>query len=150
VAKEQAMDMRSTLLDTLLIIHLIGLMMGAGGGLGSTVAMRYASALQAEQQPVVRGLGPVLAKVSLAGLALLWVTGVGMVMILGSIDLYPWTFWAKMAFVATLTIATIGIEVTYAQMKKGNPRAAARLPLLGPMAGISAILAVIFAVLAFH
>jgi hypothetical protein len=144
------MDMRSALLDGLLIVHMIGLMMGAGGGLGSTVAMRYAAALPAEQQPVIRGLGPVLAKVSLAGLALLWLTGVGMVMILRAVDLYPWTFWAKMAFVATLTIATIGIEVTYGQIRKGNARAAARLPLLGPMAGISAILAVAFAMLTFH
>lgn len=137
-------------LDTLLIIHLIGLMMGAGGGLGSTVAMRYAGTLSAEQQPVIRGLGPVLAKVSLAGLALLWITGVGMAIMLGSVELYPWQFWVKMVFVATLTFASIGIEMTYAQIKKGNAKAAARLPLLGPMAGISAVLATIFAVLTFH
>jgi hypothetical protein len=137
-------------LDTLLIVHLIGLMMGAGGGLGSTVAMRYAAALPAEQQPVVRGLGPVLAKMSLAGLALMWVTGVSMAMMFGAIVNYPWQFWVKMAFVLTLTIAAIGIEVTYGQIRKGNAKAAARLPLLGPMAGISSILAMIFAVLTFH
>jgi hypothetical protein len=138
------------MLDTLLIIHLIGLMMGAGGGLGSTVAMRYAASLPAEQQGVLRGLGPVLARVALAGLALLWVTGVGMVMMLGSVEILGWQFWAKMFFVATLTLASIGIEVTYSQIRKGNATAAARLPLLGPVAGISSILAVIFAVLTFH
>jgi hypothetical protein len=137
-------------LDILLIIHLIGLMMGAGGGLGSTVAMRYAAGLPADQQPVIRGLGPVLTRVALAGLALLWVTGVGLVMVYGSVDLLGWTFWVKMAFVATLTIASIGIELTYGQIRKGNAKAAERLPMLGPMAGISSILAVVFAVLTFH
>jgi hypothetical protein len=34
-------------------------------------------------------------------------------------------------------------------MKKGNVAGASRLPLLGPAAGLSAILAVLFAVLAF-
>jgi hypothetical protein len=55
-----------------------------------------------------------------------------------------------MIFVATLTVASIGIEMTYAQIRKGDAKAAERLPMLGPMAGISSILAVVFAVLTFH
>jgi hypothetical protein len=139
------------MLDTLLIIHLIGLMMGAGGGLGSTVAARYSVTLPAEQQTVIRGLGPVLARVSLAGLALLWATGLALVFNkYGGVNGLPVEFWVKMTFVATLTMAAIGIEVTYAQVRKGNAKVAARMPLLGPIAGISSILAVVFAVLTFH
>ena len=41
-------------------------------------------------------------------------------------------------------------RLTYAQVKSGNPAAAARLPAIGPAAGLSAFLAVIFAVIAFH
>ena len=41
------------------------------------------------------------------------------------------------------------IHMTYAEIRKGNVAVAARLPKLGPMAGISALLAVLFAVLAF-
>ena len=37
-----------------------------------------------------------------------------------------------------------------AQVKAGDAKAAARVPALGPVAGISSMLAVIFAVFAFH
>jgi len=55
-----------------------------------------------------------------------------------------------MIFVATLTIAAIAVHLTYGQIKSGNTAANARLQVLGPVAGLSSILAVIFAVLAFH
>ena len=138
------------MLDALLTVHLIGLMLGAGGGFGSMVAMRYAGAIPAEQQVVIRGLTPLLARVALAGLVLLWITGVWMMATMGSAEGMPWTFWAKMTFVATLTLAALSIEITYAQVKRGNVKAAARLPILGPVAGVSSVLAVGFAVFTFH
>ena len=138
------------MLDALLTVHLIGLMLGAGGGFGSMVAMRYAGSIPAEQQPVIRGLTPLLARVALVGLVLLWITGVWMIADMGGAEGLPWTFWAKMTFVTTLTLAAIGTEVTYAQVKRGNAKAAARLPILGPIAGISSLLAVGFAVFTFH
>ncbi len=143
--------MSQTVLDTLLIIHFIGLMMGAGGGLGSTIAMRHALSLPLEQASVVRSLGPTLARTSLAGLVLLWFTGIALIALkYGGFDTMNTMFWLKIAFVLTLTLAAILIEITYAQVKKGNTKAAANLPKLGPMAGISSLLAVIFATLAFH
>src|SRR5262245_26014238 len=139
------------LLDVLLIVHLIGLMLGAGGGFGSMVAMRYAGSLPAEQQPTIRGLAPILGRVALSGLVLLWLTGVWMAATMGvDASALPWTFWAKMTFVATLTLAALGSEITYGQIKRGNAKAAARLPILGPIAGISSLFAVLFAVLTFH
>ena len=62
----------------------------------------------------------------------------------------PAMFWVKMVFVTTLTIASVLIQLAHGQMKRGNTAAAARLPGFGPMAGISSLLAVLFAVLAFH
>jgi hypothetical protein len=59
-------------------------------------------------------------------------------------------FWVKFVFVLMLSAAVIAIKLTYAQVKSGNPAAAARLPAIGPAAGLSAFLAVIFAVIAFH
>jgi hypothetical protein len=59
-------------------------------------------------------------------------------------------FWIKLVFVATLTLGTILIHTTYGKVKRGDAAAAARLPRLGPLAGISALLATLFAVLAFH
>jgi len=41
------------------------------------------------------------------------------------------------------------IHLTYADIRKGNTAAATRLPKLGPLAGLSSLLAVLFAVYAF-
>jgi hypothetical protein len=39
--------------------------------------------------------------------------------------------------------------MTYGEVRRGNPAAAARLPKLGPVAGVSALLAVLAAVFTF-
>lgn len=143
--------MDQTILDVLLIVHFAGLMLGAGGGLGSAIVMGYARSLPAEHAGVVRGVGPALAKLSLVGLVLMLLTGGALVQFrYGGFGGMPMMFWVKMIFVGTLTVAAILIEVTYAQVRKGNTAAAANLPRLGPMAGISSLLAVVFATLAFH
>jgi hypothetical protein len=61
----------------------------------------------------------------------------------------PQTFWVKAIFILSLTLVTGLIHMTYAEIRKGNVALAARLPKLGPMAGVSSLLAVLFAVLAF-
>jgi hypothetical protein len=143
--------MDQTILDVLLIVHFAGLMMGAGGGIGSTIVMRHALSLPVEQGNIVRGAGPALARLASFGLVLMLLTGGALVQFkYGGFSAMPTMFWVKLFFVATLTLAAILIEVTYAQVKKGNAAAAANLPRLGPMAGISALLAMVFAALAFH
>ena len=143
--------MDPVILDVLLIVHFAGLMMGAGGGIGSTIVMRHALSLPAEQGNIVRSAGPALARLSTFGLVLLLLTGGALVQFkYGGFSAMPQMFWVKLVFVAALTLAAILIEVTYAQVKKGNAAAAANLPKLGPLAGISSLLAVVFAALAFH
>lgn len=137
--------------DILLAFHLIGLMMGAGGGFGSMIAMREAKARPPEQQAVLRSLGPAMGGFSAAGLVLMWLTGVALVFVkFHSVAALPALFWLKAVFITTLTLAAVAVQVTYAQIKTGNVAAAARLPILGPIAGASSLLAVIAAVLAFH
>jgi hypothetical protein len=137
--------------DILLALHLLGLMLGAGGGFGSLVVMRHAAAAGPEQAAPLRALGPVLARIAGVGLVLMLLTGFSLVFVkYGGFANLPGMFWVKMAFVTTLTLAAAGTEFTYAQVKSGNTAAAARLPLLGPAAGISSLLAVLFAVLTFH
>jgi hypothetical protein len=134
----------------LLFLHLLGLMAGAAGGFSSAILMRKALSMPAEEAKVVRGLGPLLANVSGIGLIVMWVTGV--ILVWSKWDgpnSLPNMFWVKAIFIATLTLATIAIKMTYAEVKKGNMAAASRLPKLGPAAGASAVLAVLFAVLAF-
>lgn len=137
--------------DVLLFLHLLGLMMGAGGGFGSMVAARTALTRPPEQAAVLRSLGPTLASFSGIGLILMLATGFTLVFNkFGSFAEMPALFWVKMVFVTTLTLAAIATHLTYGQIKAGNVAAAARLPMLGPIAGLSSILAVLFAVLAFH
>jgi hypothetical protein len=139
------------LTDIILFIHLAGLMMGAGGGFGSMLVMRHAATLPPEQQGPFRALGPKMAKFSHIGLALMWITGLMLVFLrYGGLANLPQLFWVKIVFVLSLTLAAITIEMTYADIKRGNVAAAARLPRLGPWAGMSSLLAVLFASLAFH
>ena len=137
--------------DILLALHFLGLMMGAGGGFGSMIAMGAAAKLSPEQAAPIRALGPKLARFSSIGLGLMLVTGISMVwMKYVTAAALPAMFWVKMIFVTTLTLAAIIMEVSYAQAKRGDEAAAKRLPLFGPVAGASSLLAVLFAVLAFH
>jgi hypothetical protein len=138
-------------IDIVLIIHFAGLMLGAGGGLGSTIVMAQARAMPPEQAGPLRSVGPALARMSTLGLVLLLLSGPALVsMKYGGFANMPTMFWVKLVFVGTLTLAAILIEVAYARVKKGDVKAAGLLPKLGPMAGISSLLAVIFAALAFH
>lgn len=139
-------------LDVLLILHFVGLMLGAGGGIGSTVVMRHALSLPQDQGDIIRGAGPALSGMSMTGLILMLVTGFALWAIKYELAFasMPAMFWIKMAFVTTLTIASILIQLAHRDVKRGNAAAAARLPRFGPMAGISSLLAVLFAVLAFH
>ena len=133
-----------------LFLHFVGLMLGAAGGFGSAVIMRRALALPADEAKVIRGLGPVLANVATVGVALLWITG--LILVWSKWDGFgnlPDLFWAKAVFIVSLTVIVGLIHMTYGQIRKGNVAMAARLPILGPLAGVSSLLAVLFAVLAF-
>ena len=137
--------------EALLFLHFFGLMLGAAGGFASAIIMRRALTLPADEAKVLRGLGPTLAKVSATGVAVLWVTGLIMVWSKwGGLESLPQMFWIKAIFILSLTVVVGLIHMTYGEIRKGNPAAAAKLPKLGPMAGISAVLAVLFAVLAFN
>ena len=137
--------------DILLALHIIGLMMGAGGGFGSMIVGRTAAARPAEEAAVLRSLGPALARFSSAGLALMLASGLALVFVkYGGFAGLPGLFWVKMLFVLTLTLAAAALEVAFAQLKSGDAGAAARVPVLGPIAGVSSLLAVTFAIFAFH
>jgi hypothetical protein len=137
--------------ETLLFLHFVGLMLGAAGGFASAVLMRRALVLPADEAKVVRALGPLLANVSALGLALLWVSGLLLVWVKwdGFASL-PQLFWVKAIFILSLTLVIGLIHMTYGEIRKGNVAVAARLPKLGPLVGLSSLLAVLFAVLAFH
>jgi uncharacterized membrane protein len=137
--------------EALLFLHFVGLMLGAAGGFASAIVMRRALALPADEAKVLRSVGPILAKMSAAGVAVLWVTG--LILVWSKWDGFgslPQMFWVKAVFILSLTAIAILIQMTYAEIRKGSVAVAARLPRFGPMAGVSALLAVLFAVLTFN
>lgn len=139
------------MIDFILAAHIIGLMMGAGGGFGSMISQREALKRPADQAAVLRSIGPALANFSMIGLILMWVSGLALVFLKydGFAGLPP-MFWVKFVFISTLTLAAVATHVLYGQVRGGNVAAATRLPVFGQIAGMSSLLAVIFAVLAFH
>lgn len=138
-------------IDILLALHLIGLMMGAGGGFGSMITMREAATRPPEQAATLKMLGPAMAQFSAIGLGLMLASGIALVFAkYGGFTALPVLFWAKMLFVTTLTLASIAVHVIYGQIRAGNFTAAARLQILGPLSGASSMIAVIVAVFAFH
>ncbi len=136
--------------QVLLFLHFVGLMLGATGGFGSALIMRRAVAAGPEAAGQLRALGPMLANVSAVGLALMWASGLVLVWSRwGGPGNLPGLFWLKFVFVLSLTAAAVAIHATYAEVKRGNLAAAARLPKLGPAAGVSSLLAVLTAVFTF-
>lgn len=139
------------MIDSLLALHLFGLMMGAGGGFGSMVTMRVAATRPPDHVAVLHTLAPAMGRFASVGLVLMWLTGLMLAALkYGGLAGLPGLFWVKMIFVSSLTIAAITLELTYAQVKRGDTGAAKRLPGLGAIAGASSLLAVLFAVLSFH
>jgi uncharacterized membrane protein YidH (DUF202 family) len=140
------------ILDPLLIVHFIGLMLGAAGGMGGGIAAGFARTLPAEKAAVVKELTPRLTQISLIGLALMIGSGVALVFVKynGDFGLMPVMFWIKLGFVLVLTVAASLMMATYGEIRRGNAKAEVRLQVLGPISGMSAMAAVVFAVLAFH
>ena len=135
--------------QVLLFLHFVGLMLGATGGFGSALVMRRALAAGPEAAGVLRGLGPMLANVSGTGVALMWASGLVMV----------WSRWGGPGNLPQLLLAEDGARPVADGGGGGDPpdlwrdraaasrRRLARLPKLGPVAGVSALLAVLTAVL---
>lgn len=122
--------------DFVLAAHIIGLMMGAGGGFGSMISQREALKRPADQAAVLRSIGPALANFSMIGLILMWVSGLALVFLkYGGFAGLPQMFWVKFIFISTLTFGAIATHVSYGQLKGGNTAAAARLPIFGQIAG---------------
>lgn len=138
--------------DVILFLHFVGLVTGAGPGMANMVVMRQAAAATAEGAAALRRVPPILAKVSAAGVVVLWVTGLIMVWSKwNGLASMPPAFWIKMIFVVALTVVMGLMHKTLADIRRtGNTALAARLPRLGPLAGLSALFAVLFAVFAFH
>jgi uncharacterized membrane protein len=137
--------------EILLMLHFIGLGLGAAGSVSGFVIGRLVTA-SPQDAPVLGRVPQMVKRFSGTGLALLWITGVIMLWTRwdGPGSLPGW-FWVKFVFVVALTIVFGIIEAALAQAKRGDPAGASKkLQMVGPIASLLLLLIIISAVLAFN
>ncbi len=130
-------------------IHFLGLMMGAGAGIGhmvTAIAMKKTNGGAAEAVKVMK---PVLGIFGMAGILLLWLSGIALVLPNGLTGLGV-LFYLKL--LAALGILLINIYVAMkmrAHVKAGTPPDP-KLENLGKLNGPLALIAVALAVYVFN
>lgn len=137
--------------DILLWLHLLGLAMGAGVGIAMS---RVGPALIAGDPNERARLWPLekfLARVITTGLVLLLVTGPLMLWLkFGGSAALGWPFMVKMFFVAATVVGVALGRWAGARFERGDEGAAKLMAVSGPLTGISALLAMLFAVITFN
>ena len=141
----------STLVAALLFLHFMGLALGFAGGIGlAQVGPRLVAAAPKDRAfyaPLARSLSLIAS----VGFGLLLVTGPLMVWLkFGGVGGLSHWFWAKMLFVASAVIAFGLQKMAAVRFRKGNEAAAKGMIVFGRLTGVSAVLAVLFAVMTFN
>lgn len=137
------------MIEPLVILHLLGLMLAAAGSFGGVAILAVATPAQKAKGGPVRGIGPAMTRMSITGLILLWPSGIVLMIETASIQALGVMFWMKMVFAALATFATGSAEWVYDRARR-EPKVAKLLLSLSPLAALSYVLAVIFAVLAYR
>ena len=133
------------------IIHFLCFSVGIGGGVAAMLAGIRAKAAPGEAVPVLRGIQKTLGRISFAAIVLLWLTGVYMIYAIkggwGELNVF---FWLKMAAVLVLTGASLTAQYFTLTAASRNPATMGPLMAkIGMTASGGAVLALIFAVIAF-
>lgn len=136
--------------DILLFLHLLGLVMGLGIGITNMVIARAAGAAATpDAAGALRSLAPMLARISMAGLVILVITGLLLLFQRGFSFLSFW-FWVKVVAVAGMIAIAYLMYQAQQKIRAGDASAAAQMRQLGPAMGGLSLLVVLFSVFAFH
>ena len=137
--------------DTLLWMHLMGLAMGVGGGIAISRVAPMAISAPDHLREQLQSVEQFLARIIETGVAILIVTGPLMLWLKfdGGAGL-GWSFAAKMGFVAG-TVICVGLSHwARRRIQRGDASAVRFVSVSGPLSGIFAVLATVFAVMTFH
>ncbi len=143
--------------DFILILHFLGLAMGAGTSfymLGLALHARRLKEPEAAKKMML-GAGAAISGVGLFGLLLLLASGYFLLQQSG-IDLktLSWAFWMKMAMVVAILFYTVMMKIfaIKAKRKEGEEGVAAmkKMKRFAPIGPFLAFLVISFAVLAFN
>lgn len=140
------------LYKTLLVVHMIGVSIGAGTGIYLTAVARHAARNldQAEARTLLPGVSGAISKVGTVGLALLLLSGIGMALMAGPAA-FNTVFWIKMALVVLIVVFVGTMQALATRTRRAaDVKAAAAMKMLGPIGPVLGVLTVIAAVDAFH
>lgn len=135
----------------LLIAHFIAIATGTGMSIANYINIRIASGEKGERRAALSFLRRQLARIADLVIAVIWITGIGLWWVLPA-EAGPNTwFAAKLAFVLLLTLCHGLARMTASRMaKSGDESLYARMELLVSGVWLSALAAIILAVLAFE
>lgn len=136
----------------LLITHFLGLSIGAGTGVYMAALSAYAGKIadKTEAKAVMLGPGGAISSVGTIGLAMLLLSGMGMVAVGGGVAQWGIAFWIKMALVGLIVVYVMSLKRLAARARlETTPNAAIAMKKLGPIGPMLAIFTVSAAVLAF-
>ncbi len=135
----------------LLMLHFLGLVMGLAVPFANIALATLMSKATPPEKMVLGRFPFAMSKVGKIGLTLLWVTGVTMVFTrwkgFGNL---PTMFHAKLTAVILLTITVGIISALEVKAKKGDMAIIPRIQMVGKIAMLFGILALVFAVLTFN
>jgi hypothetical protein len=139
------------LTQLLLVLHFLGLAMGLSASIANFVMMGVIAKAAPAERPVLGRFLPAMSRVGRVGLVLLWLTGLTLLYTRwGGFGFVPWQFHVKLTAVVVLTVIVGYMHLLERKIRTGDTSAAARMPTLGRIGSAFALVAIIFAVLAFN
>lgn len=134
-----------------LILHFVGLALGMSVSAANIVMLGVMSKAAPGERAVLARFPPAMSRVGQIGLVIMWATGITMVYTRWSgLAGMPWVFHAKLAAVLLLTVlAFYVLPRLERRVRNGDAAAAARMPVVGKVATVCGLAAVILAVLTF-
>ena len=135
----------------LLIIHLMAIATGTGMSIANYVNLRMAAGQTGEGARALGALRRMLARIADVVIATIWISGLGLWSVLPPGDQPNSWFMVKLGFVVLLTLCHGLARMTAGRMaRSGDMSLLGRLELLVSGVWLSALLAIILAVLAFE
>lgn len=138
----------------LLALHLLGLAMGLSVPFSNIIMGGLIEKAAPNEKSILARFPQAMARVGDIGLALLWLTGPTMLFRkyggMAAFSSLGWTFHVKLTAVVVLTL---GVGYIHSQMKKafsGDQAAMGRIRNVGKITLLSALTAMVFAVLTFE
>jgi hypothetical protein len=139
------------MLITLRVLHFIGLAMGFSVSFANIIMSGLIAAAPPGEKPVLGRFPMAMMRIGDIGLALLWTTGPALLYIkYGGFSGMPWQFHVKLTAVVLLTLVVGFMHSQKGRIRAGDAAAMDRMKRVAPLASLSALTALIFAVRSFN